>query len=199
MRYFTARSSQSRADGRFRSGVSGLQFGASGLALMAGLLASSGAQAQCTPVSASQLFPFGSGSGVNALTSVIETVNTAFLTSTSAFISAPGDPVPDQQGGGAWSRAIGGWVDTKTAGSFSFPSFTASGPNLTPICATAGTVNRETTVRQDYAGFQAGRDISVLNDSMFGANWHFGATAGYVKSTQRISRPSAGAIRRPEP
>jgi opacity protein-like surface antigen len=160
---------------------------------MAGLIASSGAQAQCegTNVSANQLFPFGSGSSVNALTSVIETVNTAFLTNTTAFISAPGNPAPDQEGGGAWSRVIAGTVQTQTAGSFSFPALNVT-TGSRPFCFPGGTVNSETKVQQDYAGFQAGRDISVLNDSLFGANWHFGATAGYVESYAKDITPAGG-------
>lgn len=185
MKYFMARSSRCRAENEgLRRTVSGLSLGASGLALMAGLLAASGAQAQCTHTGQSAintLFPMGSGGSVNALTSVIETVNTAFLTNTSAFISAPGNPAPDQEGGGAWSRAIAGWVDTKSTGVFtgSFVGF-------------PGSSTCETTVHQEYTGFQAGRDISVLNDRLFGANWHFGATAGYVELYAKDITPFGG-------
>ena len=58
----------------------------SGVALMAGALASSGAQAQCTDPGAAS-FPFGNGSGINALTSVVSEVNTAFLINGSPFVS----------------------------------------------------------------------------------------------------------------
>ena len=64
-----------------------------------------------------QYFPFGAGSGVNALTSVISTVNTAFLNNGSAFVSAPA-AAPDSQGGGVWVRAVGGTVDTQANSSF---------------------------------------------------------------------------------
>src|SRR6476661_7874881 len=73
-----------------------------GLALVAGLLGTSSAYAQCTDnfnfvgnlgggniVPVSTLLPLGAGSSLSALTSTINTVNTAFLTSTSAFVSAP--------------------------------------------------------------------------------------------------------------
>ena len=83
------------------------------------LFGSSGAWAQCTdnfnfraanvpspgqfaPVSV--LAPLGTGSSLSAFISTINSVNTAFLTNTSAFVSAPGRPQPDQQGGGVWGR-----------------------------------------------------------------------------------------------
>src|SRR5262249_39127015 len=93
-----------------------------GVALTAGPLLTSVAEAQCrdnfpvfipgTPPSA--FLPLGSGSSLSALISTINTVNTAFLTTTSAFLSAPGNPQPDQQGGGAWGRAVAGTVDTQS-------------------------------------------------------------------------------------
>ena len=38
------------------------------------------------------------------------------------------------------------------------------------------------TTRLDYAGFQAGHDIAILNGGGTGANWHFGVTAGYMEA-----------------
>ena len=114
---------------------------------------------------------------MNALASTINTVNTAFLTTTSAFVSAPGGPQPDQQGGGAWSRVIAGTVDTESTSKgtlFAAPGF---GP-------ATGTQTCHTTTRQDYWGTQVGRDISILNQGGSGVNWHAGVMAGYfaVKS-----------------
>src|SRR5271165_7473812 len=80
-------------------------------------IAASAAQAQCDNT-LSQLFPFGNGGGVNALTSVIDTVNIDLLPASSAFLSAPGGVAPDELGGGAWSRAIGGTVETKATSYF---------------------------------------------------------------------------------
>ena len=54
--------------------------------------------------------------------SVINTVNTSFLTSTSAFVSAPGGPRPDQQGGGVWIRGMAGTVDNNNTGVTTIPS-----------------------------------------------------------------------------
>ena len=90
----------------------------SGLALMAGVLASSGAQAQCSGNGIQENFPFGAGGSVNALTSVISTANTAFMNNGSPFVSAPA-AVPDQQGGGIWIRTVGGTVETQANSNFS--------------------------------------------------------------------------------
>ena len=169
----------------------------SGLALMAGVLASSGAQAQCTsnlPADGMQYFPFGAGSGVNALTSVISTVNTAFLTNGSAFVSESPAAGPDQQGGGVWIRAIGGTVDTQANSSFSGQmsglDFSKGVPPQ-PYVATANDSCR-TKVQQDFKGFQAGHDIALLNADNAGINWHFGGLAGYVESDFR--RASGGTL-----
>ncbi len=171
----------------FSRSISKYSLGASGLALMVGLMASTGAQAQCTTVSGSPVqnyFPFGGGGSVNALASVISTVNTAFLTNTSAFVSAPGDAAPDQQGGGVWMRGVAGSVDTKTDSSFNGSLSVKDFPG-----SVTGSANCATQVDQDFRGFQAGHDIATLNDSVFGANWHFGVTAGYVESNFRDATP----------
>jgi hypothetical protein len=68
---------------------------ASAVALMTG--APSAAYAQC----------FGQ---FNAITSVAGTINTAFLPSGSAFLSPTPNGAPDQQGGGVWTRTVGGTV-----------------------------------------------------------------------------------------
>ena len=88
-------------------------------ALLAGALASSGAQAQCTGPGTQ----FGGAGSINALTSVIGTVNTAFLTAGSAYVATPASG-PDQQGGGVWVRTVGGTAETQSNsvlnGSFNF-------------------------------------------------------------------------------
>ena len=157
-----------------------------GVALVMGLLGTSGAYAQCTDnfnfvgnlgggnfVPVSTLLPLGAGSSLSALTSTINTVNTAFLTSTSAFVSAPSNPQPDQQGGGAWGRVIAGTVDAHNTSTATL-DLTAVG-----LVAT-GAQHCKTAVRQDYAGFQVGHDFSILNGGGSGANWHWGVTAGYI-------------------
>ena len=161
-----------------------------GATLAVGLLGSSSAWAQCRdnfnyafidtpgpggiPVAAG--FPLGGGSSLSALTSTINTINTAFLTSTSAFVSSPGNPQPNQQGGGVWARTIGGTVDSEQS---SRATLTVP-PGVVP--AATGVQNCDTSTRQDYWGYQVGKDISILNGGGTGANWHFGVTAGYLEA-----------------
>jgi opacity protein-like surface antigen len=161
-----------------------------GSALSVGLLNPAGAWAQCTStlptisipggptLDASSFIPLARGSSVNSIVSVLNTASTAFLTNTSAFVSAPAGPQPDQQGGGVWGRTIGGSVETKNTG---VTSVDTSAFGFT----TPGSVNCTATTRQDYAGFQVGHDISILNHGASGANWHFGVTAGYFESFAR--------------
>jgi hypothetical protein len=174
-----------------------------GVALVMGLLGTSGAYAQCTDnfnfvgnigtvgtpiiVPVSTLLPLGTGSSLSALTSTINTVNTAFLTSTSAFVSAPSGPQPDQQGGGAWGRTIAGTVEARNT--------TTATLDLTavPLAAT-GSQHCRTTVRQDYAGFQVGHDFSILNGGGTGANWHWGVTAGYIEARTNDVTPGGSYI-----
>ena len=90
------------------------------------MLGSTGAWAQCPdnfnffaiPARAvcarAELAPLGTGSSLSAFISTINSVNTAFLTNTTAFVSAPGEAQSDQQGGGVWGRVIAGTVDTNT-------------------------------------------------------------------------------------
>jgi opacity protein-like surface antigen len=163
-----------------------------------GLAGSSGAWAQCTdnfnffaningqPTPVATLLPLGTGSSLSALTSTINTVNTAFLTSTSAFVSAPGGAKPDQQGGGVWGRAIAGTIDTNTD----------STAKLSGTVVDPGQQNCHTTTRQDYWGYQVGHDISVLNGGGTGANWHFGVTAGFLSAKTKDTTPG-GAFFQP--
>src|SRR5262249_32801954 len=169
-------------------------------ALTTGLFATSGAWAQCAdnfnvisfipgkgfqPVQA--LTPLGTGPSLGALTSTINTVNTAFLTGTTAFVSAPGNPQPDQQGGGAWERTIAGSVDTNTSSTGTLLSGPISfGPGFVPT----GTQHCNTSTHQDYWGYQVGQDISILNSGATGQNFHVGVTAGYLAARNRDTTPS---------
>ncbi len=158
----------------------------SGAALMAGAIASPGAQAQCTGSTGAELFPFGAGGGINALTSVMGTVNTAFLTNGSAFVSAPAGAGPDQQNGGVWSRTIAGTADTEARSTFNGTQYLAVAIVNPPKAASYGgpvSEHCETKVRQNFTGFQAGQDIAALNSGNTGLNLHFGATAGYVQAS----------------
>jgi hypothetical protein len=137
--------------------------------LMGGFFPSGAALAQCTdnfPIIAfggqgqgffgfpkQHDFPLGTGSSLNALISTINTVNTAFLTSSSSFVGAPGDSTPNQQGGGVWGRAIAGNVETKSTTTSTIDASKTMGP----LWPGQGICNG--TVRQEYAGAQFGFDI----------------------------------------
>lgn len=114
------------------------------------------------PLPVARAFPLGNGSSIGALTSTLSSINTAFLTTTSAFVSG---------GSGAWARGVAGAADvsTNTTGTLT-PGTNNLGLNL------AGSVNCNTTVRQEFIGLQTGMDISrqVVN----GGRWNWGVMGG---------------------
>jgi opacity protein-like surface antigen len=118
---------------------------------------------------------------VNSLVSVLNTANTAFLTQTNAFIGSPSTAVPNQEGGGVWARGIGGRVDTESVGVLSVA------PNASLGIGPGSVITCNTKTRSDYAGYQAGVDISRLN--VGGVNIHFGATAGFVGTDAKDASP----------
>jgi opacity protein-like surface antigen len=147
------------------------------IVLAASLLGASGAQAEnCTVPSFN---PFGNVATVASVaTSVaanisanIAAANTAFLTQSSAFVTAPANPLPDQQGGGVWTRGVVGQVDVKSASSNSLVLQAPPGTTLV-----TGSEPCSTVVRASFDGIQFGSDIARLN--MNGWNLHVGATAG---------------------
>jgi autotransporter-like protein len=145
------------------------------------------AQAQCTDDTnvaakingvlqpAQNLFPLGRGSSLTALTSTINTVNTAFLTSSSGFVSAKPDPAPDQPGGGVWGRVVVGTSDV-TSSSVGVFDTTKLGFQA------QGQQNCRSKVHEDYTGAQFGYDLSTLNQGGKGSNWHWGITGGYLQA-----------------
>jgi opacity protein-like surface antigen len=159
--------------------------GAAALALM--LFSAVGVQAQCVSSGPAATSPgmapwtgaIASGSAsVAALVSSINSVNTAFLTQSNAFIGSPPNPQPDQQGGGVWTRSVGGHVDYGA-------SATASNINLNgPL---PGGVTCNTRSAEDFIGVQVGADIARLNAN--GWNLHAGVTTGFLGSTTRDATP----------
>ena len=161
-----------------------------GLAVVFALTASSGAQAlPCTQnspafgapfnnVTLGDFIPFSQGSAINSLVSVIDTANTAFFSGTTAFTGAPGSPQPNQPAGGIWTRGI---VGTATYDNTSASTITgtvgAANVNGSVACAS--------TTKQDFAGFQMGRDIAQLNFDKSGWNLHWGLTAGWFEADAR--------------
>jgi opacity protein-like surface antigen len=125
----------------------------------------------------------------SAIASVAATINTAFLPNGSAFLASEPNSAPDQQGGGVWTRAVGGTVDTKLNTNFS-GSFTVTTP---PILGGTGfqvplSTSCTASVKQNFAGFEAGHDIARLNTG--NSDWHFGVLAGYVGT--KLDIPALG-------
>lgn len=122
------------------------------------------------------------GAAVNSMVSVINTVNTAFLTQSTAFVSAPGNPQPDQPGGGVWTRGIGGQITTDNVGTIG--NYGSVGGAIGGIGGLAD-VNCATTTRTNFSGYQAGVDIARLNFGGSGGNAHIGVTAGYMEANSK--------------
>jgi opacity protein-like surface antigen len=106
-------------------------------------------------------------------------MSTAFLSQQgSAFVSAPGDPKPDQPGGGVWVRGVGGEVTNKFSSNVT-ATLTAPAP-FSALFNSQAQVNCPGSVRNTFAGAQVGQDIARLNWG--GWNLHWGTTAGYLSS-----------------
>jgi opacity protein-like surface antigen len=161
-----------------------------GVVATVGLLGSSGAMAQnCGPIPTTSFGAnnfdwkslFGAGlSGANALAATIQATNTAFLTQSTAFVSAPGNPKPDSEGGGIWVRGVGGDLSIKTGGA---AGITYTAPGL-PIVDQTGATTCNTKFQQSFGGFQLGQDVAKLNIN--GWNIHVGSTAGYLQTSGQI-------------
>jgi outer membrane autotransporter protein len=121
-------------------------------------------------------------------TSDIVAANTAFLTQSSAFVSAPAGPLPDQEGGGVWVRGVGGDLTMKSSqsltGTISNPAFGSA--SLSTACATK--------FHETFGGAQVGSDVAKLN--IDGWNFHLGTTAGAMESSGSIvgGSPTGGLI-----
>jgi opacity protein-like surface antigen len=114
---------------------------------------------------------------VGTLVASINSVNTAFLTQSSAFIGSPANPQPEQQGGGVWARGVGGHLSVGT---------TATAGNINFGTPQQGSITCNTRTLEDFAGVQVGTDLAKLNVS--GWNLHAGATVGYLGSkTQDVT------------
>jgi opacity protein-like surface antigen len=155
-----------------------------GIAFAVLLSASGGAMAECTgtgalavggPGGVTPYLPFASGGAVSSLVSTINAANTAFLTQSTAFISAPPNPAPNQEGGGVWARGIGGEMTTKS---------TSTTSNVAVLgVPQPGTITCNNTNNLTFAGAQVGTDMANLNVS--GWNFHVGTTAGFLGAKSR--------------
>jgi len=122
-------------------------------------------------------------------TPAVSTINTAFIPSVPAFLSSEPNSGPDQQSGGAWARALGGTVTEQFATNFN-ASFTVTPPGghsfriaFSQPCSTQQKV--------DFAGYEVGHDIGVLNANNW--DWHFGVLAGYL-GVNVSSPPGTGPL-----
>src|SRR5262245_41589763 len=87
--------------------VSALVWGAAGTRVEAQVQPALPANCTGTQTGNALVANFAGGAVSSAIAGIIGSVNTAFLTQQgSAFVSAPGNPAPDQPGGGIWSRAL---------------------------------------------------------------------------------------------
>jgi outer membrane autotransporter protein len=109
----------------------------------------------------------GTAAAGSQILSASEASNSIFLTQSTAFVSAPSNPKPEQQGSGVWVRGVGGEVQYTGT-----PTITANVPIV------GGTAGCPSGFHQDFGGFQVGHDIAKLN--FLGWNIHVGQTAGYV-------------------
>jgi outer membrane autotransporter protein len=129
----------------------------------------------------------GSGlSGANAIMGAVTAANTAFLTQSTAFVSAPGNPPANSEGAGMWFRNVGGDLNlkstTQVSGSMgAFPGFSQAN----------GATTCNSTFHQTFAGFQLGQDVARLN---FAGGWnlHLGTTAGFLETSGDITQGNIG-------
>jgi opacity protein-like surface antigen len=162
-------------------------FAAVALSVLPALFSISAAQAQCAAtgpvVSSPDLAPWSSAiasgsASVATIVSSINSVNTAFLTQSSAFVGSPSNPQPDQQGGGVWARGVGGH--------FSYGTTTIAG-NINLDGVRGGNIACNTRTLEDFAGVQVGADVARLNVN--GWNLHAGLTSGYLGSSNQDATP----------
>jgi outer membrane autotransporter protein len=153
---------------------------------VAAFLAPSGAMAQCSQsygvilsggAPAQIIFPLGLGNSLNALLSTINSVNTAFLTNTATFASVPSGAVPDQQGGGVWARAVGGYTETKATN--------VSRLDTPLLGLSSGTGTCSGTIHEEYHGSQFGFDLYRANLGGGGGSINLGLTAGLFNTTSK--------------
>ena len=166
--------------------------------LATGLLGSSGALAQsCGELTlhgvaggapyalGGTINAMGSGlSGANAILGAVTAANTAFLTQSTAFVSAPGNPPANSEGAGVWFRNVGGELNLKSTtqvnGSIGAVPAVGFGQGV-------GSTGCNSTFHQTFAGFQLGQDVARLNFAN-GWNLHLGTTAGFLETSGSINQ-----------
>src|SRR5438874_10112011 len=99
------------------------------------------------------------GSAAGSYAATLGNMSTAFLSQQgSAFVSAPGDPKPNQPGGGVWVRGVGGEVTNKFNSNVT-ATLTAPVP-FNVLFNSQAQVNCPGSVRNTFSGVQVGQDIA---------------------------------------
>lgn len=165
--------------------------GAASFALAATAATSASAQ-NCTPLGATIVAPGvgpifapnlnpGYAAGIAASTAIASTINsmnTAFLTQSSAFVGGPSSNAPNQEAGGVWVRGVGGNLTTKNQASVGTAvNVNGGGGGGLAVC--------NSTFYQTYGGYQFGFDLGRFNVS--GVNVTVGLTAGYIGADGQLN------------
>ena len=151
------------------------------------------------PTSLQHAIPLGVGSSINALMTTMNSVNTAFLSPSSSFVSARAGAQADQLGGGVWGRTVTGTVENQSTTTVKIENATATillngqgNPGFPAMVVDpsigAGRGTCTSKVSEDYFGYQFGFDFARLNAGGEGANFHLGVTAGYFDSKTKDTR-----------
>jgi outer membrane autotransporter protein len=160
--------------------------GASGaLAQSCGNLTLNGVQGGTPYALGGTIGALGSGlSGANAIMGAVQAANTAFLTQSTAFVSAPGNPPANSEGAGVWFRNVGGDLNLKSSTQVN-GSIGAVAPGA--FGQGTGSTNCNSTFHQTFAGFQLGQDVATLN---FAGGWnlHLGTTTGFLETSGSINQ-----------
>ena len=124
------------------------------------------------------LAPISTALSANASVSgALSAANGAFLTQSTAFASTPGNPNPGSEGGGVWTRAVGGEMTLNSNSQINVLDKTTVGN------ATASTTCN-TQYHQTFGGYQLGVDIGKFN--IGGWNLILGTTAGFLQSNGNV-------------
>jgi hypothetical protein len=132
----------------------------------------------------------------------MNTVNTAFLSGSPALVGGRGEAQPDQIGGGVWTRAVAGGVESKsattsTADTSQAVTGTAIPAAPVPAAPVTGVGTCKGKVQETYAGYQFGFDLVKLNVGGSGSHLHFGLTGGYFNAHTKDVTPALATFRDP--
>jgi outer membrane autotransporter protein len=109
-----------------------------------------------------------------AVSGALSAANGAFLTQSTAFVGGPGNPKPDSEGGGIWTRAVGGEMTLKSN----------SQVNVVADSTATASTTCNTQFHQTFGGYQLGMDIARFN--VGGWNLTLGTTAGFLQTNGSV-------------